>query len=479
MTFFMTLVMTMSSAEAVNPPPDLGKKLEEQIRRAGFKAGEVGVWVSDGETMIYGLQPEKKFIPASLSKVPTAAAVLGLLPQGHKFKTTFAATSESGIAANGTVTGGVLKGSLYLVGGGDPSFVSESMWFLVNELTRTGVRTIEGDLIVDDSRFDTIRFGEDRQSRRVDRAYDAPLGAMSLNWNAVTAWVRPAVKSGEAAEVSLDVMTPFLKIQNQSKTVSGRSNTVWVERMATKDGAQGETFLVSGNVPQGRGEAAFYKSIREPDFWSGHAAIKFLAERGIVVKGTVKTGKVPAGAQTLATFESKPLAAIVADMMKWSNNYVADMLIKNISAESGDLPGTTGKGMVRAREYIEKKAGLKQGEYEFINGAGFTRENLFSPRQMGSILNSVRTDFRVFPEFLASLPIAGVDGTLRSRFRGMESRGWIRAKTGLLNGVIGLAGYAGDEKGRIYTFVFVFNGAAGKEDSARQLFDRLATTLVK
>lgn len=471
---------------AAPPASTLGSKIESQIQSAGFKKSDLGIWVGEADATIYAHQPDKKFIPASTSKIPTAVAVLSLLPQGHKFKTTFAVDAKLGegknasVGKNGKVTGGTLKGSLYLVGGGDPSFVSENMWFLVNELVRTGLTEIEGDLIVDDSRFDDVRFGEDRQSQRVDRAYDAPLGAMSLNWNAVTAWVRPGLASGDPADVTLDVMSSFLKLENKTKTTAAdKPVAIAVERLAAKEPRKGEAFLATGSIGSSQSEKAIYKSIREPDMWSGHAAVTFLESRGIKIKGGVKSGVAPVDAITLATAESKPISQIVADMMKWSNNFVADMLVKNLSAEAGDKPATTAKGMQRIRGHIEKVAGLKPGEYEFINGAGFTRENLLTPKQLGSILTAVRRDFRIFPEFLSSLPIAGVDGTLRNRFKGLESVGWVRAKSGLLNGAIGLAGFAGNEDGKIFTFVFLFNGSAGREDAARQLFDRLANLLVK
>lgn len=462
-------------------PQTVNSRLESLVQNSGIKKSEVGVWVSDGETTVYGWQTDKLFIPASTSKIPTAAAVLGLLPQGHKFKTVFAVDAKNNsVAKNGKVVGGGLKGSLYLIGGGDPSFVSENMWFLVNELVRTGVTEIEGDLVVDDTRFDDIRFGEDRQSQRVDRAYDAPLGAMSLNWNAVTAWVRPGVKSGDPAEVSLDVMSPFLKLENKTKTASGdKPMSVAVERLASKDPKKGEIFLATGSIGASQPEKAVYKSIREPALWAGQSAVVFLESRGIKLKGTVKAATAPGDRMVIATVESKPIAQIVADMMKWSNNYVADMLVKNLSAEAGDKPGTTAKGMQRVRSHLEKVANLKPDQYEFINGAGFTRENKMSPLQLGAVLTAVRKDFRIFPEFLAALPISGIDGTLRNRFKGLDSVGWVRAKSGLLNGAIGLAGYAGDEQGRMFSFVFLFNGSAGREDSARQLFDQMANALVK
>ncbi len=479
------IVLSAPALEKSEVHDEVALKIESQInsqmQAAGFKKSDVGVWVADGETILFSHQGDKKFIPASTSKIPTAAAVLSLLPQNHKFKTVFATDSKnSSVGKNLKVSSGILKGPLYLVGGGDPSFVSENMWFLVNELLRTGIKELDGDIVVDDSRFDEIRFGEDRQSQRVDRAYDAPLGAMSMNWNAVTAWIRPGIKSGEPAEVSLDVMTTYLKLENKTKTAGAdKAMNVGVERLPAKDPKKGETFLATGSIGASQPEKAIYKSIREPDIAAGNAAVTFLENRGIKVKGSVRSGHAPSDTSVLATCESKPLSQIVADMMKWSNNFVADMLVKNISAEAGDKPATTAKGMQRVRAYMEKNAGLKSGDYEFINGAGFTRENLLTPKQLGAVLTAVRKDFRIFPEFLAALPISGVDGTLRNRFKGLESVGWVRAKSGLLNGAIGLAGFAGNQNGKIYTFVFLFNGPAGKEDSARQLFDRMANAVVK
>lgn len=485
-SFFIALVGGSAGLAASGGGDKLSEKIaariEKQLQGSSFKKGEIGVWVSDGQTTVFERNSSTGFIPASLSKIPTAAAVLNLLPPGHKFVTRFAATrgsSGAGITAQGKVKGGVLKGPLYLIGGGDPSFVSENMWFLVNELMRSGITEVEGDLIVDDSRFDGIRFGDDRQSQRVDRAYDAPIGAMSLNWNSVTAWVRPGSGLGDIADVTLDVMSPFLRLQNKTKTTSaGKGNAIAVERLGEKADTHGETFLAGGSIALDQPEKAIYKSVRDPDFWSGQSATVFLAQRGIKIKGSVKTGRAPADAVTLAKADSKSIASIVADMMKWSNNYVAEMLVKNLAAESGEQPATMKTGVARVRSFLEKTVGLKPDQYEFINAAGFTRENKMSPAQLGAVLSSVRKDFRIFPEFLTALPVAGVDGTLRNRFKDKEGVGWVRAKTGLLNGAIGLAGFAGDDAGRLYTFVFLFNGAAGNEEKARHFFDQLAASLV-
>jgi D-alanyl-D-alanine carboxypeptidase/D-alanyl-D-alanine-endopeptidase (penicillin-binding protein 4) len=221
----------------------------------------------------------------------------------------------------------------------------------------------------------------------------------------------------------------------------------------------------------------FYKSISQPDLWSGNNLIAFLKQRGITVRGQVRRGVAPAKAAALAMYESKPLALIIADMQKFSNNYVAEMLVKNLAAENGVVPATMPAGMSQLEKFLNR-IGLKKGDYKFINASGFSRENKMAPEHIGRILEAIREDFSSYPEFLTSLPIGGVDGTLKNRMKNTGAERWVRAKTGLLNGAVALAGYAGLANGTVRSFAFLYNGP-GREDQARALFDRMAAALVE
>lgn len=469
--FLATVVSLSANASAAKAPKKLEEKLKQIVQSSGFKNGELGLWVGmkadEGLQTVFGHNADKSLIPASLSKIVTAAAVLQELHPTHKFKTQLLGQAD--------VKDGVLKGPLYLRGGGDPSFVSENMWFLVNEFIRQQITVIEGDVIVDDTRFDNIRVGDDRENARVDRAYDAPLGAMSMNWNSVNVYVRPGDKAGDPLKVFLDPTTPYLKLKNETKTTSGKGTDIAVERR-TEKGAQGDVVRVSGKMALGHEEVVIYKNITQPDLWSGHHLVEFLKQRGITVKGTVKPGISPATATVLATAESKALSLIVADMMKFSNNYVAEMLVKNLAAESGNAPATMPQGIALMQKFLDAR-GFEKGRYVFTNASGFSRDNRLSAEQIGRLLENTRNDFTSFPEFLTSLPISGIDGTLKNRMRGGPAERWVRAKTGLLTGVVGLAGYAGKSNGEIFSFAFIYNGG-GREDRARATFDKLATTLV-
>src|SRR5690606_23121085 len=157
----------------------------------------------------------------SLTKIVTAFAVLQNLGPSAKLQTTLWAENEP--------VNGVLKGDLVLKGGGDSGFVSETMWFLVNEFLRTGVKRIEGTIVVDDSEFDGTRTDKSRDPVRVDRAYDAPVGAMSFNWNSISIFVRPS-QAGSPPTVILDPIDNGYKVKNKAKTVAGSASNIQVAR---------------------------------------------------------------------------------------------------------------------------------------------------------------------------------------------------------------------------------------------------------
>lgn len=195
----------------------MAAKMKKTIASSRFNSEDLGIYVADGGggQKVFGLNETKMMLPASLSKIVTAGAALKYFSQGHKFETTLCIAKDAKIDRKN----GVLKGSLYLHGGGDPSFVSEKMWFLVNEFIRQDIVEIQGDIVVDDSLFDKERFSEERQSKRVDRAYDAPVGAMSFNWNSVNVYVQPGLSTGAPAIVKIDPSTLMSSLATMQKLV--------------------------------------------------------------------------------------------------------------------------------------------------------------------------------------------------------------------------------------------------------------------
>ena len=460
--FLLSQVLVCSFVQA-----SLNDQIEKSLRPLGDWKGHTTILIAETpEKILFQNQETKALIPASVTKVTTAAAVFKHFPPGTKLKTQ--------ILAKANIEENKLKGDLYLKGGGDPGFVSETMWFLVNHFYRTGIQVIEGDVIVDDSLFDTLRFDPSLQKERVDRAYDAPTSAMSFNWNSVNVFVRPGTKAGEPAHVFLDPENEYTSLKSHVETgKSGASTQVSVDREESKNG---DLLVVRGKIALDSKEVTVFKNITKPDMWSGAQLKSFLLQRGIQVKGNVKVGKTPESARVLAEAESKPVEQMIADMDKFSNNFVAEMLTKNLGALSSSN-GSINKGMELVNAYMQSLE-IPSKEYELKNPSGLTRENKLSARALWKVLWDLRSQLLYEPEFLSSLPIAGIDGTLKKRMKGTAAERWVRAKTGSLTGVVSMAGYAGRKDGRVIPFVLIYNGSAD-EGVVRSSFDNVMQALVQ
>lgn len=413
---------------------------------------------------VYSHRADVMMIPASLSKIPTAMVALNRLGPSTTFVTQ--------LLADGEVRGGVLAGALVFKGGGDPAFVSESLWVLVNNLVRTGIREIQGGIVIDATLFDDQWIDPSREAARVDRAYDAPVSAASFNWNSVNVFIRPGLKSGDSAQVYLDPVRDRLSLLGQVQTVGGSGKDVAVSRVR---GPTGDSVQVSGRVGVHAQEVVEYKSVSNPVDWVALNLMEFCQQRGIKVSGAIRSGSTPRSAVELARVESQPVKTAVDALMKYSNNFVAEMLTKHISVQAGKTPGSILGGVQVIREDMTKWGGLSEDSV-FVNPAGLTRENRLSGKQLVKLLRAAEGNFSWGPEFVGSLPVAGRDGTLKSRQRGIAGR--VRAKTGLLTGVVGLAGYIHREDGRVWVFSLMYNGTGGARDGVvRDAFDEISQVL--
>ncbi len=470
---FCALTVFALDAQAAKATTELPwqKKMNEIVHASHISEKKLGLVIAlhnGGE--VAELNAEQPMTPASLTKIATAAAVLQKFPVGYQFLTELLADKEP--------SGEALNGDLYLRGSGDAGFVSESMWFLVNEFVRTGVKEIKGDLVIDDSAFDSVRRDPSRDQVAVDRAYDSPVGAMTMNWSAVSVFVRPGLKAGEPVRAFADPDNDYIKVVNKAKTVSSGATKIEItnESIGKDSDLDQETVVVKGTIAVGAAEFVAYKAITKPEIWAGHNLRGFLKQRGISVTGRVRPGVASANAKVLAVSKSKPVGDLVGTMMKWSNNYIAEILTKGLGLYVSGKPGTMEKGTQAVRDFL-KQVGLKNVEYE--NPSGLSRKNSFRPRDLATILQYMQKHFETLPEYLASLPIGGVDGTLRKRHNQTDVLGSVRAKTGHLAGVTGLAGYVGSKIGQSYSFVFLYNGSGDESYKAQELFDKLIFEIQK
>jgi len=466
LALFLCLSLHFFPANAANPD-----HLLDVVRHSGLPLESFSLLaVEDSEEtprILLSVNPHNPKTPASVTKLITAAVTLKEIPVGTRF--------ETRLLSNAAILDGVLAGDLVLQGGGDPSFVSETLWLLVNRLTRTGIRTIQGDIVVDDSYFDDVLIDPSRDTQRSEQAYDAPVSAMSFNWNSANLMIQPGKRIGDPARVVVDPPSDYLRIDNSATTVAGSAIANLVASRREAADLQGNVISVAGSLGIHSPGFDSHRNITQPALWSGANLKLYLSYLGIQVMGEVRRAPTPQAAQLLASIEGRPVEQLVVDMNKVSSNFIAEMLTKNLAARR-QQPGNMARGMDIMTAYMAQ-LGVAADEYLLVNPAGLTYTNRLSAHALVQLLSDMGNDFRAGPEFIASLPIAGLDGTLHNRMRDSPAQGWVRAKTGYVDGAVSLAGYAGRTDGHRVLFAFLYNGPAPAWQ-VRALYDELSALLV-
>lgn len=397
---------------------------------------------------------ERQRVPASLTKILTAVAALEKIPGDHKFTTELKAVA--------TPKSGILDGSIYLVGSGDPTFVTEKLWLLIHDFNRLGIKKINGDLIYDTSVFDDVKFDKTRSTNN-QRAYSSPTSGLTFNWNSL--WIRIFPNAlGQPARVYLDPPDDTIVIRNSSRTTSKNTN-VLVDRVTSNDV---DHIIVGGQIKPGD-EFSVYRSHTLPARRAAIQALNFLKQNGIDVTGQIKSGKAPENAVQLAKSESVVIDEVIKMMMKFSNNLISEMLVKYMDHQENKRPGTLEGGLEIVRKVLSK---YSQKPFFVVNPSGLTTDNKFSTDFLVELLIAMKNHPEHDAEFMTSFPRSGIDGTIKKRMT--KAKGKIRAKTGLLNGVVGLAGYIHSDKGNTYAFTFIYNGPTKMGGRATDLFDLLA-----
>lgn len=471
LVLFAALCLPFSTAFAEGPTaPEKAEVLEDVLGSLAsdrlFTDAQVGVQVIDVERgeVVWSRDADEPLNPASTTKLLTAATALRTLGPSYSFRTVLFADALPDPE-------GKLAGPLYVRGGGDPTLVVEKLWKLVRDLELSGVRRIEGGIVLDESRF-----GPDHElpgwgkARDIERgpSYFPALSALSLNFNTVALVVRPGAVGKPATALPETDAGSYLEVVSQVRTgAPGSRTSIRLERDVLADGRM--RFTVKGYIPSDSPMRKYYRSVDDPTAYLGHALRALLEERGIEVVGETRLGEVPADAEYLTEFRSAPLTSILMDMNKYSSNFMAEQVLRTVGYETRG-EGTTAAGLAAVHEYLQG-LGLTEG-YTLFNGSGLAREGVVAPAVLAAVLVDMARDPRVGSEFRASLAIAGLDGTLRRRLRDAPNR--LRGKTGTLDGVHGLAGYVEAQDGKLYAFAFLANGFRGGSARVKRVHDEFA-----
>ena len=435
--------------------------LRAALSQGAFRGANVGVLVvrADNGQVLFEDGARRLLKPASNMKILTGVAALATLGPAHRFVTRV--YSEAPPDAQGAV------GSLMVRGGGDPSLTSEEWWRLAADLKAAGVRSVQRDLVLDDTAFVDQKWNPAWGTRSA-RAFHAPVSALSANYGSFIVTVRPG-DAGREARVTIDPSIPYLTLVNQVRT--GKAGSVNVDPQPSP---QGETVVVSGSVAPGAEAEAVPRSVADPTRYAGAILRMQLEANGIVVHGGTRVEPVPPGAREILAHDGMPLADIVRLLMKYSNNNMTEVLLKALGARDG-AGGSWDNGLAASRSALAG-LGVDLEGCTLVDGSGLAASNRVTPTTLVSALRAARASFAFGPELLSSLPIAHRDGTLKRRAAGAVDA--VRAKTGLLAGATALSGFAHLRDGTEAAFSIIVNDYKSGDADVMAAIDGFVTTLV-
>lgn len=466
------------AAAPATPIPPRGGPAEKQAWLRGrvdaalaapeLRGARVGIAMAevDSGRVLYSRDERLAFNPASGTKLVTTIAALALLGPEYRWKTVFYAA--------GPPEGGVVHGDLYVRGFGDPTLSSQDLWHLVAQLGAAGVRRVTGGVVIDDTFFDEQRLAPAYDQKDEDLPFRAATSAVSLNYNAVGVTVWPT-SEGAPPRVVLDPPSDYVKVVVRARTSRRPGGNVVVRSQPV---GENTVVTVSGRISVGAAPRTLFRRIEHPSLFLGFSLRDLLQKRGIKLEQPgVRRGAVPVSARPVAEHVSEALSVIIRTVNKRSNNMMSEQILKTIGAETGGAPGSFAKGIAAVQRFL---AGLGlDGGYQYRNGSGLYDANRFSAQQMVAVLRYAYRDFRVQSDFVASLAVAGADGTVSHRLHGRPSERWVRAKTGSLAGVSSLQGYAGAPAYPPVAFAVLMNDIPeGAEGTARRAQDEIADALV-
>ena len=428
----------------------------------------VGVAVLDVQSgqIIYTHNADQPLNPASNTKIITAAAALKLLGPEFQFQTEL----------YGKVNARNVQGPLYLKGYADPSLTTADLWALARDLKGDGIRRISGGIVVDDSYFDNNNwpFAYDEQPNE-DNKFRTPVGAVSVNHNAMAVGIRPGPTAMAKAIVEMDP-PEYAMVDNDTLTSATGAYTPRISATTFEDRTR---VRVWGQVPLGSRSTKYFRRIDNPSLFTGYALKGVLKEMGISVGGDVRVGVVPSGTPLIARHTSAALSSVLWETGKMSNNFVTEMILKTIGAEKRDGPGSWA-GATETVSDLLAQWGIPKGSYKYRNGSGLFSANEISATQFCIVLRNAYLDSTIRPEFLSQLATGGADGTIQSRYQHPATQRYVRAKTGTLDAVSALSGFVLDKKGtHPIVFSILVNNASGYVSAARKYQEDIVTAIAK
>ncbi len=437
------------SASAASLP----KAVRTALKSAEIPTSAVSVIVekTGSRSSYISLHGQQAMNPASTMKLLTTYAALDMLGPAYTWKT------EAYL--DGELHDGVLNGNLVLKGYGDPKFTIEQFWLWLSELRARGLREIHGDLILDRSFFELPPYDPGEFDNDPVRAYNVGPDALLLNFNTLRLHYLP---DGEHMKIVAEPALDTLKLDNRlaPQAPSGECDN-WDDSILIQAG--GDRIVFEGGYPGDCGERAHNLSLMSHMRYVETVFRGIWQQLGGTLTGQVREGLTPANATLLSTHRSDPLSGIIRDINKFSNNVMARQLFLTLGASDH---ASLARSDAAVRQWLERQ-GMKFPELVLENGSGLSRTERISAGHMADLLQHAAAH-PLSAELQASLPILGVDGSVKKRLKESPAASHAHLKTGTLTGVKTLAGYVRSKNGQEWVVVFFINHPNAKRGQAAQ-----------
>ncbi len=446
-----------------SPLQKLPNSVTKLLNKYKIPADNISVYIRDlnSQTPLIEHNVDKLRTPASTMKLLTTYAGLKKLGPNYSWRTE--------VWLRGELKNGVLDGDVILKGFGDPFLVVENFWKLVKTLRDKGLKDIKGDVIIDNSYFQQSPHNPSAFDGKPFRVYNAQSSALMFNFQATRFLFKPIeVKRDKSKKknnkkkrknIGKVEVIPFPKINNfkfdnQIKLTSGSCKRSHYKPKFSKN--KKGVLLIKGNYSVKCKQRFILRAVSKPEQHAFNAFKEIWLDLKGSLKGDLKIGKVTKGDERFHVYSSPTLGEQIRLINKWSNNVMTRQLLLTLGAKQFGAPGTMEKG-TRAVLSVLSDNDITTTGIKMENGSGLSRSAKVSARQMGNMLEKAYRD-AYMPEFMASLSLPGVDGTLVNRFRKDDLRGRSHLKTGTLDFVTAIAGYMLNRDGKRLVIVIQHNG---------------------
>jgi D-alanyl-D-alanine carboxypeptidase/D-alanyl-D-alanine-endopeptidase (penicillin-binding protein 4) len=373
-------------------------------------------------------------------KLLTSSTALRILGKDYKFKTS--------VLADSSANASVLSGNLYLKGFGNPDLITSDLDTLAAQVQANGIRAIEGGVFADVSFFDDLYWGYGWNWDDEPYSYAAFISPLAINDNCVTVSVTPGQAAGDSVNVVVDPQTSYVSVLNNASTVRDTVMRPLNVTRLFKDRLN--TILIEGEMLTSAKPAERQISVWKPELYAATLFTDALRRRGIAVDKEASIGTAPVSAREIAA-HFQGLDSTLINLNKVSDNLSAELILKTLGTTNGATPGSAQGGVYAVHRFLST-LGIDTTKFIMADGSGLSFYDLLTTGMIVQLLEGMTRQEDIFPLFYQSLPIAGVDGTLRSRMKRTPAEGNLRAKTGTISGVSSLSGYVQTFDGELIVF---------------------------